>query len=277
VVVAINKMDMVDYKEDVYNEIVSTYSNIATELDLQNVYYIPVSALRGDNIIATSENTSWFKGRPLLPYLEQLEVNHDNPNTSSRFQVQYVIRPQSAELHDYRGYAGKISSGKYSIGDAVKIFPSGLTSTISAIEVNNKEVQDAHAGQSVILHLKDDVDVTRGDAIIKVDELPNVSQEFDALLCWMDHKELTEGNKYLLQQGSRKVKAIVKEITYKLDVNTLTKHPSPASVGLNDVVRVRIKTAEPLAYDTYAELPNNGTAILIDQTSNMTAGACLLQ
>ncbi len=277
VIVAINKMDMVDYDKVVYDAIVEQYKALAIELKLKDVYYIPMSALKGDNIIKSSSEFPWYKGEALLPYLENLEVTHGTTKAPSRFQVQYVIRPQVAELHDYRGYAGRISNGTYRVGDAVRILPSALTSTISAIEVNNKEVDEAYAGQSVILHLKDDIDVSRGDAIVKIGELPKLEQEFEALMCWMDAKELQEGNKYLLQQGSRRVKAIVKEITYKLDVNTLAQHRSPQSATLNDVVKVRIKTAEPLAYDAYTKLSANGTAILIDQTSNMTAGALLLQ
>jgi sulfate adenylyltransferase subunit 1 len=261
----------------VFDAIVEQYETLARELQLKDVYYIPMSALKGDNIITASPEFPWYTGEALLPYLENLEVTHGASAAPSRFQVQYVIRPQSEELHDYRGYAGRISNGSYAVGDAVRILPSGLTSAISEIEVSGQKVNEAFAGQSVILHLKDDIDISRGDAIVKIGELPKFEQEFDALVCWMDAKELQEGSKYLLQQGSRRVKAIVKEIQYKLDVNTLAQHPSPHSATLNDVVKVRIKTAEPLAYDVYTKLSANGTAILIDQTSNITAGALLLQ
>jgi sulfate adenylyltransferase subunit 1 len=277
VIVAINKMDMVDYDKVVYDAIVEQYEALAAQLQLTDVYYIPMSALKGDNIITSSPEFLWYKGEALLPYLENLEVTHGTTASPSRFQVQYVIRPQSDDLHDYRGYAGKVSNGTYAVGDAVRILPSGLTSSILALEVSGKKVNEAYAGQSIILHLQDDVDVSRGDAIVKLTELPKLEQEFEALMCWMDAKELAEGNKYLLQQGSRRVKAVVKEIAYKLDVNTLEQHPSPQSVTLNDVVKVRIKTAEPLAFDGFQTLATNGTAILIDQTSNMTAGALLLQ
>jgi sulfate adenylyltransferase subunit 1 len=277
VVVAINKMDMVDYDKVVYDAIVEQYTALARHLGLKDVYYIPMSALKGDNIISSSPEFLWYKGEALLPYLENLEVTHGVSETAARFQVQYVIRPQAEDLHDYRGYAGQVSNGSYKVGDEVRILPSGLTSSITAIEVAGKEANEAFAGQPVILHLKDDVDVSRGDMIVKAGESPKLEQEFEALMCWMDVKELAEGNKYLLQQGSRRVKAIVKEISYKLDVNTLEQQPSPPSVALNDVVKVRIKTAEPLAYDAYQSLPANGTAILIDQTSNNTAGALLLQ
>lgn len=277
VIVAINKMDMVDNDKLVYDAIVEQYKALAIELKLKDVYYIPMSALKGDNIIDSSAAFPWYKGEALLPYLENLEVTHGKSEAQSRFQVQYVIRPQVEELHDYRGYAGRISNGTYAIGDAVRILPSGLTSVISAVEVNGEKAEKAFVGQSVVLHLQDDIDVSRGDAIVKIGELPRLEQEFEALMCWMDTKELQEGGRYLLQQGSRRVKAIVKEISYRLDVNTLEEQSSPQSAKLNDVVKVRIRTAEPLAYDAYQKLSANGTAILIDQTSNMTAGALLLQ
>lgn len=277
VIVAINKMDMVDNDQVVFDAIVEQYETLAGELKLKDVYYIPMSALKGDNIISPSTDMPWYKGEPLLSYLENLSVSHGYTDAPSRFQVQYVVRPQSEDLHDYRGYSGRVSNGTYKVGDTVRILPSGQTSVIGAIEVAGKEVTETFAGQSVILHLKDDIDVSRGDSIVKIGELPRLEQEFDALMCWMDTKELQEGARYLLQHGSRRVKAIVKEIAYKLDVNTLAQQPSPQSAALNDVVRVRIKTAEPIAFDSFQKLSADGTAILIDQTSNMTAGALLLQ
>src|SRR5918993_4388764 len=264
VIVAINKMDMVDYDKVVYDAIVEQYNALAIQLELKDVYYIPMSALKGDNIIESSPEFPWYKGEALLPYLENLEVTHGATASPARFQVQYVIRPQSEDLHDYRGYAGKVSNGSYAVGDQIRILPSRLSSTISALEVGSKSVTEVYAGQSIVLHLKDDIDISRGDAIVKSDELPKLEQEFEALMCWMDAKELLAGNKYLLQQGSRRVKAVVKEISYKLDVNTLAQHSSPQSVTLNDVVKVRIKTAEPLAYDSFQKLSAYGTATLID-------------
>ncbi|MDQ6610417.1 MAG: GTP-binding protein [Bacteroidota bacterium] len=277
VIVAINKMDIVDYAEEVYENIVLDYATLAAELGLPDVYYIPISALKGDNIIESSSNISWFKGQPLLTYLENIEIQKASETGPARFSVQYVIRPQTAGLHDYRGYAGRISSGKYKRGDAIQVAPSGLTSVIRKIEMNCVEVEEAYAGQGVVLHLEDNIDISRGDAIVKTAELPRIESEFDVLLCWMDQQQLLPGNKYLLQHGSRRIKAMVKNISYKLDVNTLAQHPSPLHANLNDVIRATIKTAEPLSFDAYQNLPANGTAILIDQTSHMTVGACLLQ
>jgi len=276
VIVAINKMDMVGYDKNVFTKIVSQYQDVARELQLEDVYYIPISALKGDNIITNSLNLAWFEGNSLLTHLENIEVIKSKKSVS-RFSVQYVIRPQAEELHDYRGYAGKISSGTYSKGDEVRVFPSGISSSIKQIEVNQKEVQTAYAGQSVTIHLQDDIDISRGDVIVRSNELPKIQNEFEVLMCWMDSNELNAGNRYILQHGSRRVKALVRDIQYKLDVNTLSKESYPGAVKLNDVVKATIKTAEPLAFDSYLELPVNGSAILIDQTSNMTVGACLIQ
>jgi sulfate adenylyltransferase subunit 1 len=276
VIVTINKMDLVDYSQDVFNNIVIEYSKVAERLGLKDVKYIPISALKGDNIVDKSTSFTWYEGPTLLDILESIEVESDVDHTHPRFPVQYVIRPQTDDLHDYRGYAGRISSGIYKVGDAVTVLPSGLTSTISAIEINGKEVDEAYAPQSVILHLKDDVDISRGDVIVKTADQPSLENEFEVVLCWMDSKPLKAGSKYLLQHNTKVVKAAIREIEYKLDVNTLEKLPSPDAIGLNDVVKAVIKTSEPLAFDSYEKLPTNGSAILIDQTSYVTVGACMI-
>jgi sulfate adenylyltransferase subunit 1 len=277
VVVAINKMDLVQYDKDVYDQIVADYKAVAEELELKDVYYIPISALKGEYIIETSYNFPWYDGKPLLTWLEHIDVSKTGYDQPARFSVQYVIRPQKEELHDYRGYAGKVASGIYRVGDEVTILPSLQTTTIARIESGKGNVQEAFAGQSVVLHVEGDIDISRGDMIVKKGERPRLQNEFEVLMCWMDNQHLKPGNRYLLQHGSRRIKAIVKQIEYRLDVNTLAKQPLPGEAVLNDVVRATIKTAEPLAYDPYRELAANGTAILIDQTSNMTVGACLIQ
>lgn len=277
VVVAVNKMDMVGYSQDAYNNIVIDFAELANTLGLKNITYIPISALDGDNIVERSGNIPWYDGQPLLHLLENTEVQDDIDLTHARFPVQYVIRPQTEDLHDYRGYAGKLISGIYRKGDAVTILPSGLQSRIRLIESGGKEVEEVFAPQSIILHLEDDVDVSRGDLIVPSGDLPKLEQELDIHLCWMGNKPLAEGNRYLLQINSRTVKSIVKEIQYKLDVNTLEKQPSPGTAVLNDIVRATIKTASPVAYDIYTGLRANGGAILIDETSNVTVGACMIQ
>ena len=277
VVVAINKMDLVGYSQDTYNNIVIDFSKVAISLGLKNVTYIPISALDGDNIVDPSIHLSWYDGHSLLHLLETVEVEQYSNLTKARFPVQYVIRPQTEELHDYRGYAGKLISGIYKKGDKVTVLPSGLQSTISAIEIGGKEIEEAFAPQSIVLHLADDIDISRGDVIVASADQPNVFNEMEVLLCWMGNKPLAEGNRYLLQINSRLVKAVVKEIQYKLDVNSLVKQFEPGTIALNDIVKATIKTASPIPYDSYADLRVNGGAILIDETSNVTVGACMIQ
>lgn len=276
VVVAVNKLDLVGYSEDIFNNIKEEYSEMAEQLSLNNVVYIPISALDGDNIVDKSENLNWYQGKTLLDYLETVELENTINLDKARFPVQYVIRPQTDELHDYRGYAGKITSGIYKVGDAVTVLPSGTESKISAIEVAQKQVEEAFAPQSIVLHLEDDVDVSRGDLIVKSDDLPKIEQELEVLVCWMGDKPLKAGSKYLIQNNTTQVKGIIKDIEYKLDVNTLEKLEAE-QVSLNEIVKLRLKTAKPLAYDSYKDLASNGGIIFIDETSFVTVGAGLLQ
>lgn len=276
VVVAINKLDLVGYSEEIFNNIKEEYSKMAEQLSLNNVVYIPISALNGDNIVDQSENLNWYQGKTLLDYLETVELENTINLDKARFPVQYVIRPQTEELHDYRGYAGKITSGIYKVGDSVTILPSGTESKISVIEVAQKQVEEAFAPQSIVLHLEDDVDVSRGDLIVKSDDLPKIEQELEVLVCWMGDKPLKSGSKYLIQNNTTQVKGIIKDIEYKLDVNTLEKLEAE-QVSLNEIVKLRLKTAKPLAYDSYKDLASNGGIIFIDETSFVTVGAGLIQ
>jgi len=277
IIVAINKMDLVDYSEEVFNNIAMDYAGVAKSLGLKDVRYIPISALDGDNIVDKSDKFPWYQGQSLLHVLENIEVDKDVNHTHARFPVQYVIRPQTEELHDYRGYAGKIISGVYRKGDEVVIQPSGIETRIKSIERNGAETAEAVAHESIVLHLEDDVDVSRGDLISKKENAPKLSQQLEVFLCWMDTKPLVNGNKYLLQLNSRTVRSVIKEIEFKLDVNTLQKKFAPPSVELNDVIKATIKTASPLPYDSYKELRENGGAILIDETSFVTVAACMIQ
>ncbi|WP_312750026.1 sulfate adenylyltransferase subunit 1 [Epilithonimonas hominis] len=276
VVVAINKLDLVGYSEEIFNNIKEEYSKMAEQLSLNNVVYIPISALNGDNIVDQSENLNWYKGKTLLDYLETVELENTINLEKARFPVQYVIRPQTEELHDYRGYAGKITSGIYKVGDSVTILPSGTESKISVIEVAQKQVEEAFAPQSVVLHLENDVDISRGDLIVKSDDLPKIEQELEVLVCWMGDKPLKSGSKYLIQNNTTQVKGIVKDIEYKLDVNTLEKQ-EVEQVSLNEIVKLKLKTAKPLAYDSYKDLASNGGIIFIDETSFITVGTGLIQ
>ncbi len=277
VVVAINKMDLVENSQDVYNNIVIDFSAVAATLGLNDITYIPISALNGDNIVEKSPSFPWYEGESLLHILENVEVTNDINLTDARFPVQYVIRPQTDDLHDYRGYAGKVISGVYKKGDKISVQPSGLESVISDIEIGGVQVEEAFAPQSVVLHLAHDLDISRGDLIVKEDSKPSIENELDVLLCWMGNKPLKAGNKYLLQINSRVVKAVIKDIEYKLDVNSLLKEPAPEQAQLNDIIKVKIKTASPVPFDSYKKLRVNGGAILIDETSNVTVGACMIQ
>lgn len=275
VVVAVNKMDLVDYSEEVFKNIQQEYEGIAKRLGLKSVHYFPISAFVGDNIVNTTNAMPWYKGNSLLDFLETIEINKDNYD-QSRFQVQYVIRPQTEALHDYRGYAGQIISGVYHKGDAIVVLPEGINTKISKIEYNGEEVAEAKAGDPVVLHIEDDIDISRGDYFAKQGAEPQQGQDIEALVCWMDKRELREGNKYLLQQRSRLVKAIVKEIEYKIDVNTLDQTEGVESVKLNEIAKIRLKTAAPLVYDAFQSNPPMGSAILIDETSNATVGAVMI-
>ena len=277
VVVAINKMDLVEYSQDVFNNIVIDYADVAKQLGLTDVTYIPISALNGDNIVDRSEHMDWYDGKALLEFLEEVQTDNDINLTDARFQVQLVIRPQTEELHDYRGYAGKVISGVYKKGDKVKVLPAGSEATITKLETGGKEVEEVFAPQAAVIQLSNDIDISRGDSIVKTDNLPQISNELEVLLCWLDEKPLQAGNKYYLQHNSRLVRAVVRTVEYKLDVNSLQQQPVEGGVKLNEVVKATIKTASPLVYDSYDKISVNGSAILIDETSNSTVAALLIQ
>ena len=276
VAVAINKMDLVDYSEDIYENIKADYAKIAENLGLTQVTYFPISALRGDNIVTRSADTDWYSGVSLLEYLEEVQVNTDT-DTNSRFQVQYVIRPQVDELHDYRGYAGKILSGDFRKGDRIYILPAEISTKIDRIEINGSEVEEAFEGQSVVLHIEDDIDVSRGDFFVAAEQLPQVEKEVEVLLCWLDQKALQPGNKYILQHHSRQIKALVKDVEYKVNVNTLEHEKADGDIKLNEIVKVTLKTAQPLVFDSFRKNKATGSAILVDETSNSTVAACIIQ
>jgi sulfate adenylyltransferase subunit 1 len=277
VFVAINKIDLVDYSEQVYNKIVTEYAALAEQLGFADISFFPVSALKGDNIVLASENTPWYEGKPLLKSLEEIAIKNTDIINESRFQVQYVIRPQTTELHDYRGYAGKISNGVYKKGDKVTVLPAGINSSIAQIEVGGVVVEEAFAPQSVTLQLTDDIDISRGDTIVLQNATVTSSNEIEALLCWLDDANLNPNNKYLLQHNSKTTKAAIKGLDYKLDVHSLEQHSEVGDVKINEIVKVRLKTASPLVYDSYAKNKKTGAAILVDETSNKTVAAVLLQ
>lgn len=277
VIVAINKMDLVDYSKEIYEQIKSDYQKVADSLGLSQVQYFPISAFTGANIVESSEEMPWYTEGPLLSYLETLEIEENKKSDNSRFQVQYVIRPQTQELHDYRGFAGQVISGSYSKGDRISILPQQISTTISKIEKAGSEVDTIYASEPCVIHLTDDIDVSRGDSFVLDSQKVKMENEFDALVCWLDNKPLQEGNKYFLQHKSRVVKTVVKEISEIIDVNTLERHSLEGPVKLNEVVRVKLKTASPLVFDSFEENSQTGSAILVDQTSNSTVGAVMIR
>lgn len=218
----------------------------------------------------------WYQGPSLLEFLENIEVSQDVDYENSRFQVQFVIRPQTDELHDYRGYSGHIISGTYKKGDRITVLPQNIETTISKVETGGREVDEVFAQQPGVIHISEDIDISRGDYFVKSDNQPKVENEIEAIVCWLDKKELNEGNKYFFQHKSRLVKAIVKEIEYRIDVNTLEQIPVTDSAKLNEVVKVRIKTASPLVFDSFEDNNSTGSAILVDETSNSTVGAVMI-
>lgn len=276
VVVCINKMDMVAYSEDVFNSIREAYAAIADKLNLKEVTYIPVSALKGDNIVNKSERISWYHGKSLLDHLETIEVNEAVLSHQARMPVQWVIRPQTDEFHDYRGYAGRILSGSFHVNDKITVLPSGIRSEISKIETNFTEQDEAESGMSVTLHLKDNIDIGRGDILVNTSHEPLVSQEIEADLCWMDTRPLDSSIMYLIQHNSKVTKCKIREILHKVNINTLEKIETD-TFQLNDIGRIVLKTAEPLAFDLYQENKLNGGAILIDPRTNLTVGALMFR
>lgn len=276
VVVAVNKMDLAGFKEQAFRDICREYGQLAKELQLHDVTYIPMSAYLGDNIVDPSKHMKWYEGTSLLSHLEKVDISRPATTDNPRFQVQYVIRPQTSELHDYRGYAGQVLSGAYRTGDQVTLLPQHITTTISRLEIAGLETPEVYQGQAVTIHLEDDIDVSRGDVFAKPDALPQVSSQAEAVLCWLDRKELIAGNRYLLQQKSKTVKAIVSEVIYKLDVHTLQQQTGADTLKLNEIARVVIKFASPLPFDSFEDHSGTGTAILIDETSNATVAAVMI-
>jgi sulfate adenylyltransferase subunit 1 len=276
VVVCLNKMDMVGYSETVFNAIVEKYKTLAADLDLKDVTFIPVSALKGDNVVNESEFMPWYQGRSLLHFLESVDVESGPEYNLARMPVQWVVRPQTEELHDYRGYAGRILSGSFHVNDKVTVLPSGYSSVIERIEIFDQRPASVHAGQSVTLHLKDNIDISRGDVLVNSDHLPQNSQEIEADICWMDTRPMDESIMYLLQHNSKVTKCKIREIVYKVDINTLEKQEA-YDFKLNDIGRVVLKTADALAFDLYTENKANGAAILIDSRTNLTVAALMFR
>ncbi|MGY1732190.1 sulfate adenylyltransferase subunit 1 [Geodermatophilus sp. SYSU D01045] len=275
-VVAVNKMDLVDWSEDVYERIRDEFTAFATKLSIHDLTVVPISALHGDNVVTRSENTPWYGGPSLLHHLEHVHVAGDRNLVDTRFPVQYVIRPQSDAHHDYRGYAGTVASGVLRPGDEVQVLPSGLTTTIAGIDGPRGPVAEAFPPMSVTVRLADDVDVSRGDLVCRPGNVPQVTQDLDALVCWMAEEPLRPRQRLAVKHTTRTVRAMVKELTYRLDVNTLHRDLEATELGLNDIGRVKLRTTQPLFVDDYNSNRVTGRFILVDEATNATVGAGML-
>jgi sulfate adenylyltransferase subunit 1 len=276
-VICINKMDLVEYKQDVYDTIKTEIEDFIAKLSVPDITFIPISALHGDNVVFASRIMDWYHGPTLLYHLENVHIGSDENLVDCRFPVQYVIRPRSDAFHDYRGYAGKIASGVFKPGDSITVLPSGFMTTIKSIEDPRGEIIEAFPPMSVVLQLTDDLDISRGDMIVRPHNTPFIGQNLDFMVCWMNMKPLTVGTRYIIRHTTRETKGIVKAIQYKLDINTLHRIPEVTQLGLNDIGRISMRTAQPLFYDSYEHNRATGSIILIDEITNETVGAGMIR
>ena len=275
-VLAINKMDLVDFDEKIYEKIHDEFTQFATKLSIPDLEVIPISALQGDNVVNRSENMPWYSGPTLMHHLEHVHVASDRDLIDARFPVQYVVRPKSDEFHDYRGYAGQVAGGVLKPGDEVVVLPSGMTSTISKIDLFDREIPEAFPPMSVTVSLADDVDVSRGDMIARVKNAPQPSQDIDAMVCWMTTAPLKPRQKLAIKHTTRTARALVKDIQYRLDVNTLHRDQETKELGVNEIGRVQLRTTVPLLCDSYSKNRSTGSFILIDEATGVTVGAGMI-
>jgi sulfate adenylyltransferase large subunit len=277
-VLAVNKMDLVNWDEAVFRRIEAEFRNFASKLDVQDIAFIPMSALTGDNVVDRSANMPWYKGSPLLHHLENVHIASDRNLVDARFPVQWVVRPQSQsqEHHDYRGYAGSIAGGVMRKGDEVVILPSGFSSKITKIETHDGELDEAFSPMSVTLHLEDDVDVSRGDMIARPNNRPFVGQDLEAMICWMDERPLSPKGRYAIKHTTKWARTVVQSIAYRLDINTLHREEGIQQLKLNDIGRISLRTTAPLAYDEYKRNRTTGSFILVDEATNNTVAAGML-
>ena len=275
-VLAVNKMDLVDYDEAIYDKIHAEFTSFATKLNIPDLEIIPISALKGDNVVNRSENMPWYDGSSLMHHLEHVHVASDRDLVDARFPVQYVVRPKSDEFHDYRGYAGQVAGGVLKPGDDVLVLPSGMTSKIAGIDLFDTEVSEAYPPMSVTIRLEDDVDVSRGDMICRPQNAPKPSQDIDAMICWMTNEPLRPRQKLAIKHTTRMGRALVKDIQYRLDVNTLHRDQETKELGLNEIGRVQLRTTVPLLCDPYSKNRTTGSFILIDEATGVTVGGGMI-
>jgi bifunctional enzyme CysN/CysC len=275
-VLAVNKMDLVDWSEEVFEGIKDDFANFAAKLDIADLSAIPISALQGDNVVTRSERMPWYEGTSLLHHLENVHIASDRNLVDARFPVQYVIRPHQDRHHDFRGYAGQVAGGIFKPGDEVMVLPSGLTSTVRSIETKDGPIDEAFAPMSVVIRLADELDVSRGDMICRLNNQPQVSQDVDAMVAWMADRPLVPGQKLVVKHTTRQARALVKQLNYRIDVNTLHRDEGATALDLNQIGRVRLRTTTPLLADEYRRNRTTGGFVLIDEATNVTVGAGMI-
>jgi sulfate adenylyltransferase subunit 1 len=276
VVVCINKMDLVDYSEEVYNKIVADYEAFISKLDIKDVHFIPISALNGDNVVDRSAKMPWYEGTTLLYLLETIHIASDLNHIDCRFPVQMVVRPHTLNYQDFRGYAGRIEGGVFKPGDEIKVLPSGFTTKVKTIELNGELLEAAFAPMSVIMTLEDEIDISRGDMLVRPNNQPTVDQNIDVMICWMNQKALTNRSKWLIRHTTKECMALVNEIHYKVNVNTLHREIDVEDIKMNDIARVSIRSSQPLLFDFYQRNRSTGSVIFIDPGTFETVGAGMI-
>jgi sulfate adenylyltransferase subunit 1 len=276
IIVCVNKMDLVNYDEAVYDSIVQEYKAFSSKLEISDIQFVPISALVGDNVVNRSERMSWYQGATLMHMLETVHIESDYNHIDSRFPVQYVIRPHSKEYHDFRGYAGRIAGGIFRPGDEVLVLPSGFNSKVKAIHFGEEVIKEAFAPMSVTITLEDEIDISRGDIIAKPNNHPFADQDIDVMLCWMNQRPVNVNSKFYVRHTSREVRGVLKEIQYKLDISALTRIDNASQLHMNDIARVKIHTAQPLFFDSYRKNRITGSLILVDEATNETVAAGMI-
>lgn len=276
VIVCVNKMDLVNYDESTFEKIVEAYKSFSSKLEIHDIQFVPISALAGDNVVNRSENMQWYQGATLLHMLETVHIESDQNHIDSRFPVQYVVRPQTKDHQDFRGYAGRVAGGIFRPGDEIVTLPSGFSSKIKTIEVGGEKLEEAFAPMSVTITLEDEIDISRGDIIAKPNNQPQTDQDIDLMLCWMNQKPVNLNTKFFVRHMTKEVKGVLKEIQYKLDINTLQRLENVEQLTMNEIARVKIRTAQPLAFDSYRKNRITGSIILVDESSNETVAAGMI-
>lgn len=278
IVVAINKMDLVDFSQEVYDKIVADYRKMSKTLNIKNVVFIPISAKDGDNVVNKSERTPWYSGKALLDYLETVPVGHKTVSDFFRYPVQYVIRPISEKFPDYRGYAGRVSGGIIRPGDRVRVLPSGLESTVKSIDFAGESLDEAYAPEGVTIHLNDEIDISRGDTLVKADEKqPHVEQDVTLDVCWLNQAPAQIRKKYIIRQATFETQGMIRSINFRRNINTLEKEQIVSELAMNDIAEISIHTAQSLVFDAYAENKVTGSLIIIDPDTNETVGAGMIK